>query len=126
MITIGSQNNAPTSHHKTHDVYIFHIDLSRPDKPLCFEQSIGGGHCEQGGAIWLAVSELEGWAGDWREHLDKSGCTWVAEILDAHPNADQPTLVSMILNQHAKPASRWRAIANGFKRNVSVTGRYGV
>lgn len=126
MITIGSQNNAPTPQHQHHDVYVFHIDPSRPDKPLCFEQSIGGGHCEQGGAIWLAVAELQTWPGDWRQHLEKSGCGWVAALVDAHPGADQSTIIAMILKQHAKPPSLWGSTAGWFKRNFSITGRYGV
>ena len=83
MIQIGSHNNAPTPQHKTQDIYIFSIDLSRPATPFCFEQSIGGGHVEQGGARWLALDELDGWPGEWREHLKKAGCAWVAELLDA-------------------------------------------
>lgn len=43
MIEIGSRNNAPTSQHPTHDVYIFNIDLSRAATPFCFEQSTAGG-----------------------------------------------------------------------------------
>lgn len=57
MMVIGSRNNAPTPQHKTHDVYIFSIDLTRPATPLCFEQSIGGGHAEQvvrGGWRWMS------------------------------------------------------------------------
>ena len=84
--------------------------------PFCFEQSIGGGHCEQGGAAWLAVSALEAWPGEWRQHVQKSGCGWVAELVEGHPGVDQATLVSMILERHAE----------GAKRNIHVAGRYGV
>jgi hypothetical protein len=129
MIEIGSRNNAPTSQHSTHDVYIFNIDLSRPATPLCFEQSTAGGHGGQGGARWLALDELEAWPGEWREHLKKSDCAWVAELIDAHPGADQVTLVSMILKRHsepAKPVGRLKAIGAWFKRNIHVGGRYGV
>lgn len=71
MIEIGSRNNAPTPQHKSHDVYLFSIDLSQPATPFCFEQSIGGGHAEQGGARWLALDELDAWPGQCREHLKK-------------------------------------------------------
>ena len=131
MIEIGGRNNAPTPQHPTHDVYFFSIDLTRAATPFCFEQSIGGGHAEQGGARWLALDELEAWPGDWREHLKKSDCAWVAELIDAHPGADQVTLVSMILQRHsapapAKPVGRLKSIAAWLKRNVHVGGRYGV
>jgi hypothetical protein len=129
MMVIGSRNNAPTPQHKTHDVYIFSLDLSRPATPLCFEQSIGGGHAEQGGARWLALDELDAWPGDWREHLRKADCAWVAEIIDADPQADQITIVSLILQRHsapAEPVGRLKAIGNWLKRNIHVGGRYGV
>ena len=129
MIEIGSRNNAPTSQHPTHDVYIFNIDLSRAATPFCFEQSTAGGHGGQGGARWLALDELEAWPGEWREHLKKADCAWVAELIDAHPSVDQVTLVSMILKRHtesAKPVGRLKAIGAWLKRNIHVGGRYGI
>ena len=129
MIEIGGRNNAPTPKHPTHDVYIFSIDQSRPAKPFCFEQSIGGGHAEQGGAIWLALAELDAWQGDWREDLHKAGCAWVAELIDANPGMDQASLVSLILARHsepAKPVGRLKAIGAWLKRNIHVGGRYGI
>lgn len=101
MIEIGRRNNAPTFQHKTQDIYIFNIDLSRPATPFCFEQSIGGGHVEQGGARWLALEQLDAWPGEWREHLQKADCAWVAQLMDANPDLDQATLSSLILQQHA-------------------------
>nr|WP_256582924.1 hypothetical protein [Pseudomonas sp. PICF141] len=59
--------------------------------------------------MWLAVSALEAWPGEWRQHVQKSGCGWVAEAVDGHPGLDQATLVAMILERHAeiaKPAGR--------------------
>lgn len=126
MIEIGSRNNAPTPQHPTQDIYIFSIDQSRPATPFCFEQSIGGGHVEQGGARWLALDELDGWPGEWREHLKKADCAWVAQVIDAHPAADQVTLVSMLLEQHAQPVGRLKTIGNWLKRNIHVGGRYGL
>jgi len=129
MIQIGSRNNAPTPQHKTQDIYIFSIDLSRPATPFCFEQSIGGGHVEQGGARWLALDELDGWPGEWREHLKKAGCAWVVELLDAHPRKSQADLVSLILQRYAEPAQptgRLQAIGRWFKRHFYIGGRYGV
>ncbi|MGE1176813.1 hypothetical protein [Pseudomonas sp. BW7P1] len=129
MIQIGSRNNAPTPQHKNHDIYIFSIDLSRPATPFCFEQSIGGGHGEQGGARWLALEELDGWPGEWREHLKKANCAWVAELLDAHPGKRQEELVSLILQRYADPAQptgRLQAIGRWFKRHFYIGGRYGV
>ncbi|MBK5343386.1 hypothetical protein JFU48_18615 [Pseudomonas sp. TH49] len=126
MIEIGSRNNAPTPQHPTQDIYIFSIDLSRPATPFCFEQSIGGGHANQGGARWLALDELDAWPGEWREHLRKADCAWVAQVIDAHPGADQAILVSVILEQHSQPVGRLKTIGNWLKRNIHVGGRYGV
>ncbi|MHA3737073.1 hypothetical protein ACXR0M_15590 [Pseudomonas sp. Eth.TT006] len=129
MIEIASRNNAPTPQHPTQDIYIFNIDPSRPATPFCFEQSIGGGHANQGGARWLALDELDAWPGEWREHLRKADCAWVAELIDANNGADQATLVALILQKHSepgKPVSRLRAIGAWFKRNFHVTGRYGI
>lgn len=129
MIEIGRRNIAPASQHPFHDIYLFHIDPGKPDTPFCFEQSMGGGHMEHGGARFLARDELDGWSGDWREHLRKADCAWVAELIDASPQADQATLVTMILQRHAEPAKtvgRLRAIGNWLKRNIHVGGRYGL
>lgn len=129
MIEIGSRNNAPTPQHKSHDVYLFSIDLSQPATPFCFEQSIGGGHAEQGGARWLALDELDAWPGQCREHLKKADCAWVVELLDTNPDIDQATLVSMILKRHAEPGTsggRLKAIGGWLKRNIHVGGRYGL
>lgn len=126
MIEIGSRNNAPTLQHPTQDIYIFSIDLSRPATPFCFEQSIGGGHANQGGARWLALDQLDAWPGEWREHLKKADCAWVAQVIDAYPGTDQTSLVSMLLEQHSRPVGRLKAIGNWLKRNIHVGGRYGI
>jgi hypothetical protein len=129
MIEIGSRNNAPPSQHPFHDIYLFHIDPAKPDTPFCFEQSMSGGHMEHGGARWLALDELDAWPGEWREHLQKADCAWVAGLIDAYPKADQATLVSLILQRHcgsAKPVGFLKAIGNWLKRNIHVGGRYGV
>jgi len=78
-ITIGAKNNAVEPGHW---FYVFHIIPGEPDKPFCFEESIGGGHAERGGAVRLGLLELEDWPGDWRNHLLKAGCPWVAEVAD--------------------------------------------
>lgn len=41
-----------------------------------------GGHASGGGAIFLARSDLDNWAGDWRWHLKLAGCEWVIEIVE--------------------------------------------
>jgi hypothetical protein len=129
MIEIGRRNIAPTSQHPFHDIYLFHIDLSRPATPFCFEQSMGGGHMEHGGARFLALAELDAWPGDWREHLRKAGCAWVAELIDAYPGVEQMTVVALILQRHstnAKPVSRLQAIGRWFRRHFYIGGRYGL
>lgn len=129
MIQIGSRNNAPTPQHSTQDIYLFGIDLSRPATPFCFEQSIGGGHAAQGGARWLALNELDGWPGKWREHLQKADCAWVAELVDAHSGEGQAAVVALILQRYAEPAQptgRLQALGRWLKRTLHVGGRYGV
>lgn len=97
LITIGSKNNAtPPGHH----YYLFHIATDQPDKPFCFEESVGGGHAAGGGAICLALLELYGWPGDWKDHLTKAGCGWVAEVIDSRLDQDTLTVVTEILKRH--------------------------
>lgn len=98
LVTIGSQNNAPTPYHPTHHVYCFHIDTSESERPFCFEEIVGGGHVTQGGAVLLNRPELEGWPGDWRDHLARAGCVWVAELIDEQRHdVDSSTIASAIL-----------------------------
>ncbi len=78
---MGKRNVAPTKEDQHHHVYSFSIDLKTPEAPFVFEESIGGGHAERGGAIWLSVNEIEAW-GDWRNHLKCSGCSWAIENIE--------------------------------------------
>ncbi len=113
LIQIAFRNNAPSEDDVRHDVYAFSIDPDDPRQPFFFEQSIGGGHGERGGACRVGASGLDTQIGDyWREHLRRAGCGWaiamleraiaavaagaddavagaaaVAEILDAKPHA---------------------------------------
>ncbi|MBD9562707.1 hypothetical protein [Pseudomonas sp. PDM09] len=77
MIEIGSRNNAPTPQHQTQDIYSFTSTFpARPDKPFCFEQSIGGGHCEQGGAVSENAKPVGRWqviAGWFKRNIHFSG-----------------------------------------------------
>jgi hypothetical protein len=88
------RNVAPTDKHPTHHVYAFAIQQGSA-KPFVFEESIGGGHAEQGGAIALPLRELEDWRGDWREHLRRAGCP---AAIGAIENAkDQEEAVAAVL-----------------------------
>lgn len=98
-ITIGSLNQSLDGHHW----YVFHIDLGQPDKPFCFEESVGCGHASGGGAIFLARSDLENWAGDWRSHLKFAGCEWVIEIVETRE--EQKEIVALILAKIEQDAS---------------------
>jgi hypothetical protein len=92
MICISSKNVAPTAAHPTHHVYSFHIDLAS-DHPFVFEESIGGGHAEQGGAIALALDQLETWPGNWRDHLQLAGAGHaIAQIEHAQRTKSVATL----------------------------------
>ncbi len=81
MICISSKNVAPTTEHPMHHVYSFHIDLDS-DHPFVLEESIGGGHAEQGGAIALALDQLETWPGNWREHLQLAGAGHAIALIE--------------------------------------------
>lgn len=95
-ITIGMQNDAiPPGHW----YYLFHIVPNQPDKPFCFEESVGGGHMAGGGAIQLGLLELDGWCGDWRNHVTKAGCGWVAEIIDARMSDEVQPVIDTILTR---------------------------
>ncbi|KPW60562.1 hypothetical protein [Pseudomonas syringae group genomosp. 3] len=98
MLKLISQRNcAPSLEDPKHDVYAFSVDTSGTDKPFCFEQSLTGGHAERGGCIFLNLAELEQCPGDWRVHLEKSGCGWVAELM-AGAQTDQQA-VKLILDR---------------------------
>ncbi|ARD10385.1 MULTISPECIES: hypothetical protein [Pseudomonas] len=98
MLKLISQLNcAPSLEDPKHDVYLFSVDTSGADKPFCFEQSITGGHAERGGCIFLNLAGLENWPGDWRVHLEKSGCGWVAELMAGAQTYQQA--VKLILEQ---------------------------
>lgn len=97
LITIGSQNSVPPP---GHHFYLFHIATDRPDTPFCFEESIGGGHAAGGGAICLGLDELDGWPGDWRDHLHRAGCGWVAGLIGARKDDNIEALVAAILDRH--------------------------
>ncbi|MCW0466607.1 hypothetical protein [Xanthomonas sacchari] len=82
LITLGIRNIAPSAEDPHHDVYIAQLD---PDaaQPFRLGQSIRGGHAERGGSISLALDELEGWTGDWRQHLCHAGCAWAIAPIEA-------------------------------------------
>lgn len=98
LITIGSKNYVPEP---GHHYYLFHIATDGADKPFCFEESIGGGHAAGGGAICLALHELDAWPGEWRDHLAKAGCSWVADVIDSRLGDDTQGVVDEILKRHA-------------------------
>tara|TARA_R110001592_G_scaffold362074_1_gene674821 strand:+ start:11480 stop:11833 length:354 start_codon:yes stop_codon:yes gene_type:complete len=75
-------NNAPTDRHKSHHVYYFGINSSNSSKPFFIGESIGGGFAEQGGCSHFDLEGLLGLKNDWKEHLDKSGCSWVIKHIE--------------------------------------------
>lgn len=97
LITVGSQNSvqAPGHHY-----YMFHIAIDLPDTPFCFEESVGGGHAAGGGAICLGLTELDGWAGNWRDHINKAGCGWAVEVIDRRLDNNVKAVVETILRRH--------------------------
>ena len=79
---VSQQNNAPTSADKNHHVYYFGINKNEPEKCFVLGESIGGGHGDRGGQISLDFEGLFNWQHGWKEHIKKSGCSWVIEIIE--------------------------------------------
>jgi hypothetical protein len=86
--TISFKNQAPTAEDKTHHEYHFCIHPSS-EKPFMLAESIGGGHAERGGSITLSLEELLQYK-DWKEHMEKSDCTWAIEVIEQyHPDTER-------------------------------------
>ena len=82
MITIASKNNAPTEKHQTHHVYSIHLKPYNSEQLICLAESIHGGHGEMGGGHYYSIESLLQ-LGTWKEHMNKSGCTWAIEIIES-------------------------------------------
>jgi hypothetical protein len=108
LIEIGKKNVAPSKDDLHHDVYVFFVDLSSSEKPFWFEQSIGGGLADRGGAIALSLQQLESWSGDWRSHLQNAGCEWVIPLLQAELLA--PVSCDSIVSRIIDEATRRRSM----------------
>ncbi|WP_296254920.1 MULTISPECIES: hypothetical protein [unclassified Pseudomonas] len=83
-----------------HWFYQFHIDTTTPDEPFCFEEWVGGGHAPGGGVKRLALRDLDGWIGNWREHAAKAGCGWVVDIIDSRSSDDTQAVIEQILSRY--------------------------
>lgn len=102
LIDIGARNIAPSADDPLHDVYGLSIDPEAA-RPFCLSQSIRGGHAEGGGAICLALDELDGWCGDWRLHLHRAGCAWaIAPIEAAQRSGDVHPALAQLLAEAAE------------------------
>lgn len=53
-----------------------------------------------GGAVALCLERLDSWIGNWRDHLEKSGCGWVIEVIVALRNEGSASVVEAILEGH--------------------------
>ncbi|OZG75032.1 hypothetical protein BTA51_01115 [Hahella sp. CCB-MM4] len=58
LLTVGMENQAPTSEDEKHHVYCVSIRPFSCHKWLIFSESIGGGHGERGGSVSLSTLEL--------------------------------------------------------------------
>lgn len=83
FVALGQRNHAPSADHPSHDIYGVDVACASAPASLRLWQSIGGGHGERGGSITLALGELPGWVGDWRQHLARAGCAWAIPLLQA-------------------------------------------
>jgi hypothetical protein len=81
-ILIALRNIAPSAEDARHDEYRFSVDPEEAHTPFLFEQSIGGGHAERGGAAALGLGALAQHPGDWRRHLRLAGCGWTVAVLE--------------------------------------------
>ncbi|WP_369943953.1 hypothetical protein [Xanthomonas medicagonis] len=97
LIQIAARNIAPSAEDARHDVYLFSLD---PDaaRPFCLSQSIRGGQADSGGSVFLGLHELEGWRGDWRQHLRHAGCAWaIAPIEAAQCSGDVQGVLALLV-----------------------------
>jgi hypothetical protein len=96
---VSQKNNAPTDKHDSHHVYYFGIDDLNIEKPFILGESIGGGFGERGGQSNFDFEGLFKWQAGWQEHIEKSGCAWVIEIILAAYKENDPKLaIVKILN----------------------------
>ncbi|WP_220815109.1 hypothetical protein [Pseudomonas paralcaligenes] len=99
MLLVASRNVAPTAEHATHHLYALHLDRASAT-PFVFSESIGGGHGERGGSIALGLSDLERWAGDWREHVRLAGAPHLVAVVEAAlATGSQADLVERLLRE---------------------------
>ncbi len=102
LMLISQRCHAPSAEHPFHDVYAFEVQPASR-QPFVLTQSIGGGHAESGGSASLSSAELRAWPGDWRTHLERAGCSWVIEIIDAAMRGDdQNRAIEQIVARVAK------------------------
>lgn len=101
-ITVSSQNNVDPPGHW---FYLFYVVPEQPKKPFCFEESVGGAHTSGGGAIQLGLHKLDDWLGNWRSHVAKAGCAWVAEAIDNRQYDDAQILICLILARSSQLGS---------------------
>lgn len=97
LTSLGMRNIAPSAEDPLHDVYEVLVDADAA-RPFCLAQSIHGGHADRGGAVFLALDELDGWRGDWRLHLRHAGCAWaIAPIEAAQRSGDAHSVIGQLI-----------------------------
>jgi len=78
-IRLSYKNQAPTTQHKHHHVFGVYL-APFSEKLFRLDESIGGGHGDQGGSESLSLAELLA-RPDWKPHFQKSGCNWAIEAI---------------------------------------------
>ena len=93
---LGQKNQAPTAQHATHDVYGVQI-IPGDMRCFCIEESIGGGHAEQGGASFYSLEELLAYPG-WKEHFELAGCAWAIPLIEMQAD-DEVLLMNRLVSE---------------------------
>ncbi len=78
-IRLSYKNQAPTSQHKQHHVFGVYL-APFSEKWFRLDESIGGGHGDQGGSESLNLDELLARL-DWKVHFQQAGCPWAIEVI---------------------------------------------
>ena len=94
-LTLGMRNQAPTAAHASHHVYgVSLCPFNR--RPYVLEESIGGGHCERGGAIYYSLDELLQQP-QWPAFFVQAGCGWAVPLIERI--ADETLLLDTLIKE---------------------------
>lgn len=105
MITLSSENNAPTEKHPNHHVFSIHLKPYNSEQLICLSESIGGGHAEMGGGFYYSLETLRV-TNNWKGHFKKSNCNWAIEIIESGDT--EKCIVGKLVNMFLKIKNKER------------------